>query len=162
MLDQNDEHTKIKRSTDDLYVIDEERQKTGRQAMTKPVRVFIIEDEEGLADFMRQVLQMKGYDAFYATDGVKAVELFEKERPDITLIDVDLGYSLINGIEVLQKIKDIDRNAFCFMVTRITDDESVRQAKQLGAAHYILKPLGIEDLSAAITKAVQELKQRSA
>lgn len=130
--------------------------------MTESIRIFIVEDEEGLADFMCRVLKMNGYDAFYATDGLKAVELFKTERPQLTLIDIDLGYSEINGIEVLKRIKEIDSEVVCLMTTRITDDESVEQAKKLGALHYILKPLGSQDLVTAVNEAAEEFKKRSA
>lgn len=124
------------------------------------IKVLVVDDEEGLADFMQRILSLKGYTAFMETDGIGAVNFFQRERPDITLIDIDLGYSQINGVEVLKRIKEIDKNALCIMVTRITDEESVKKSKEYGAMHYLLKPLDSKDIVAAVHEAAQVIQQR--
>ena len=126
------------------------------------IRVLVIDDEEGLADFMQRILSLKGYAAFMETDGVGAVNFFKNERPDIVLIDIDLGYSEIDGVEVLKRIKEIDKNAVCIMVTRITDEESVKKSREYGAMHYLLKPLDSKDIVAAVDEAAQVIRQRRA
>ena len=126
------------------------------------IRVLVIDDEEGLADFMQRILSLKGYAAFMETDGVGAVNFFKNERPDIVLIDIDLGYSEIDGVEVLKRIKEIDKNAVCIMVTRITDEESVKKSKEYGAMHYLLKPLDSKDIVAAVDEAGRVIRQRRA
>ncbi|KKR07277.1 MAG: Sporulation initiation phosphotransferase F [Candidatus Peregrinibacteria bacterium GW2011_GWC2_39_14] len=126
------------------------------------IRVLVIDDEEGLADFMQRILSLKGYAAFMETDGVGAVNFFKNERPDIVLIDIDLGYSEIDGVEVLKRIKEIDKNAVCIMVTRITDEESVKKSKEYGAMHYLLKPLDSKDIVAAVDEAARVIRQRRA
>ena len=126
------------------------------------IRVLVIDDEEGLADFMQRILSLKGYAAFMETDGVGAVNFFKNERPDIVLIDIDLGYSEIDGVEVLKRIKEIDKNAVCIMVTRITDEESVKKSREYGAMHYLLKPLDSKDIVAAVDEAARVIRQRRA
>ena len=126
------------------------------------IRVLVIDDEEGLADFMQRILSLKGYAAFMETDGVGAVNFFKNERPDIVLIDIDLGYSEIDGVEVLKRIREIDKNAVCIMVTRITDEESVKKSKEYGAMHYLLKPLDSKDIVAAVDEAARVIRQRRA
>ena len=126
------------------------------------IRVLVIDDEEGLADFMQRILSLKGYAAFMETDGVGAVNFFKNERPDVVLIDIDLGYSEIDGVEVLKRIKEIDKNAVCIMVTRITDEESVKKSKEYGAMHYLLKPLDSKDIVAAVDEAARVIRQRRA
>ena len=123
------------------------------------IRVLVIDDEEGLADFMQRILSLKGYAAFMETDGVGAVNFFKNERPDIVLIDIDLGYSEIDGVEVLKRIKEIDKNAVCIMVTRITDEGSVKKSKEYGAMHYLLKPLDSKDIVAAVDEAARVIRQ---
>ena len=130
--------------------------------MDSNIKVLVIDDEEGLADFMQKILELKGYIAFMETDGPRAVDLFKKERPDITLIDIALGYSEIDGIEVLKRIKELDKDAICLMVTRITEPEAVKQAKKLGAMHYLLKPLDSKDLVVAVNEAAEVIKKRRA
>ena len=91
-----------------------------------------------------------------------AVNFFKAKRPDITLIDVALGDTSISGIEVLKKIMEIDPNAVCIMLTRITDESTVARAKDLGALHYIFKPFTGEELVKLVNLAEGVVKERRA
>ena len=124
------------------------------------IKVLVVDDEVGLADFIQRILQLEGYTAFMETDGIGAVNFVKAERPDIILIDVALGYSKIDGIEVLKRIKEMDWNAMCLMVTRVTDEETVKKAKEFGAAHYVLKPLDRKDIVAVVREAAEVIKHR--
>ena len=126
------------------------------------ISVLSIDDEEGLVDFLQQTLEREGYASFMETDGMAAVNFFKAKRPDITLIDVALAINSISGIEVLKKIKEIDPNAVCIMLTRITDESTVSRAKDLGALHYIFKPFTGEDLVKIVNQAEEVVKQRRA
>src|SRR3990167_3435891 len=120
---------------------------------TKPIKLLVVDDEEGIVHFTKKIYEHKGFIAFGATDGVTAVEIFQKERPQINLIDVHMPYSPIDGIETLKRIKEIDKNAICIMVTRITEKDKVDAAKRLGASAYVLKPLELEELDKVISEA---------
>jgi two-component system response regulator (stage 0 sporulation protein F) len=117
--------------------------------------LLVVDDEEGIVDFTKRIYARKGFSTFGATDGIVAVEIFKQERPLITLIDVHMPYSPIDGIEVLKRIKEIDKNARCIMVTRIAENYEVERAKELGAAAYLLKPIELEDLDKVIAEVAQ-------
>lgn len=116
------------------------------------LKLLVVDDEEGIVDFTKKIYSRKGFLTFGATDGMAAVEIFQKERPQINLIDVHMPYSPIDGIETLKRIKEIDKNAICIMVTRITDKDKVDQARALGASAYVLKPLELEELDKVISE----------
>ena len=120
-----------------------------------PLKLLVVDDEEGIVDFVKKIYSRKGFITFGATDGLAAVEIFQKERPQINLIDIHMPFSAIDGVETLRRIKEIDKNAICIMVTRITEKEKVEESKQRGAASYILKPLELEDLDRAISEALK-------
>lgn len=122
----------------------------------QPLKLLIVDDEEGIVDFTKKIYARKGFITFGATDGIKAVEIFQKERPQINLIDVHMPFSPIDGIETLRRIKEIDKAAVCIMVTRITENEKVEAARKAGANAYILKPLELEELD----KVIQETKEK--
>lgn len=126
------------------------------------ISVLSVDDEEGLVDFLQQALEREGYASFMETDGMAAVNFFKAKRPDITLIDVALGDTSISGIEVLKKIMEIDPNAVCIMLTRITDESTVARAKDLGALHYIFKPFTGEELVKLVNLAEGVVKERRA
>ena len=119
----------------------------------QPLKLLVVDDEPGIVDFTKKIYARKGFLTFGATDGIEAVEIFQKERPQISLIDIHMPYSPIDGIETLRRIKQIDPNACCIMVTRITENEPVRQAKALGAFHYVTKPLELDELDKVIEEA---------
>lgn len=121
----------------------------------KQLKLLVVDDEEGIVDFVKRIYSRKGFITFGATDGITAVEIFQKERPQINLIDIHMPFSPIDGVETLRRIKEIDKDAVCIMVTRITEKNAVEQSKNLGASAYILKPLGLEDLDKAISEAAK-------
>jgi len=117
------------------------------------LKLLVIDDEEGIVEWVQKIYSRKGFKTFGATDGVSAVDIFKKERPEITLIDIHMPYSAIDGVETLERIKQIEKNALCIMVTRITDRDKVEASKRLGALHYITKPLEVEDLDRVVDEA---------
>ena len=108
------------------------------------IKILVVDDEEDITHFTAKILEHDGFKALRALDGAQALEIFEKERPQICLIDVHLGYSKIDGMEVLRKIKQTDKNTECIMITRITDKGTIAKAKALGVKEYLLKPLASE------------------
>ena len=115
-------------------------------------KLLVVDDEEGIVHFTRKIYDRKGFTTFGATDGITAVEIFKKERPYVSLIDVHMPYSPIDGIETLRRIKEIDKDAICIMVTYITEESAVEASKKYGASAYLLKPLEPKDLDRAISE----------
>lgn len=105
------------------------------------IKILVVDDEEDIAHFTTKILKAEGFTAFKTVDGLQAWEVFEKEHPHICLIDVHLGYSKIDGIQLLERIKAADKSVECVMITRITDQETMAKAKELGVQHYLLKPI---------------------
>lgn len=113
-------------------------------------KLLVVDDEKGILGMMDLIYRARGFEVFTASDGVKGVEIFDKERPELVLIDVHMPYSPIDGVETLKRIKDIDKGANCVMITRIYDNPVVARTKELGALHYIRKPFDIEDIDKCI------------
>jgi two-component system response regulator (stage 0 sporulation protein F) len=124
----------------------------------QPIKLLIVDDEPGIVDFTKKIYARKDFLTFGATDGVTAVDVFKNEHPQICLIDIHMPYSPIDGIETLRRIKQLDPQACCIMITRITENEPVKQAKELGAFRYVTKPLDIEDLDKVIEEAKAALQ----
>jgi len=123
------------------------------------LKLLIVDDEEGIVDMIKRTYLEKGFVTFGATDGIKAVEIYEKERPEIALIDIHMPFSPIDGIETLKRIKNIDKNAICLMVTRIDQKDKIKAAKDLGALHYIPKPFTMSELDGAVNEAADIIKK---
>ncbi len=118
-----------------------------------PTKLLIMDDEASIVDYTKRLFQKRGYEAFGVSTAEEAIETFRRERPQICLLDIILDCSEINGIDVLRRIKEIDSNAVCVMVTQKSDEENIAKAKEYGASQYLIKPLSIEDLIRTIENA---------
>lgn len=119
------------------------------------LKLLVVDDEEAIVDFVKKLYDLEGFDTFGATDGAKAVEIFKKEKPQIAVLDIFMPYSPFDGIEALRQIKAIEPKTICIMVSRITDKEKIEEAKKLGAEHYVIKPVDLEDLKRVINGAAK-------
>jgi len=123
------------------------------------LKLLVVDDEPGIVDFVKKIYTRKGFITFGAIDGISAVEIFQKERPQINLIDIHMPYSAIDGVQTLKRIKEIDKDAVCIMVTRITEKDKIEGSRQLGAFAYLLKPMNLEELDGVISKAKSVLSE---
>lgn len=103
-------------------------------------KVLIVEDEADICGFMKAMLESRGVQVFVALKAEGAWELFQKEKPQACSLDLHLSYSAFDGIELLKKIKQLDKNTFCLIFTRIEDEDKVEHLKQLGADAIFFKP----------------------
>lgn len=121
------------------------------------IKLMILDDEEGIVDYFLKIFRSRGYDVVGVSKGEQAIDLYRAEQPDIVLIDIFLVDSKMDGIDVLKGIKEINPNAVCIMITRVTDIEYINKAKENGADHYLMKPLALEDISRIIEKVQQKV-----
>ncbi len=105
--------------------------------MDRP-KILVVDDEPEICEVTRSFLAKRDYSVFTATDSAAALELIDKEHPQLMLLDVRLGSE--SGIELLRKVRELDKEIKVIMVTALDDEETVRQAKSLGADDLITKP----------------------
>lgn len=115
----------------------------------KPV-ILIVDDEPISLKYLGNLLDLRGYKIFYATNGQKAVDVLQNTKPDIILLDVILPD--INGFDLCRKIKS-DENLSSIPVlflTGLTDIKEKMKGFQAGAADYITKPFEEEEILARV------------
>jgi two-component system OmpR family response regulator len=105
-----------------------------------PLKLLVVDDEPGVLKRIKELYTRKGLVVFIAQDGPTAVRIFEQESPQLCLIDIEAYSSLINGLGVLRKIKEIDEDTYCFMLAYSDQEEEMQQAKDLGAIECFVKP----------------------
>ena len=109
------------------------------------MRVLIVEDDSGIADFLQLELEHEGFEGLHAEDGRKALELFESGAPDIILLDIMLPK--LNGLEVLRRIRKTSRVPVIMLTARGDTLDKV-SGLDSGADDYLAKPFEIEELLA--------------
>ncbi len=113
-------------------------------------RVIVVDDQtlvrEGLAELLRLApgLEVVGV----AADGLEAVELVERERPDVALMD--LRMPRMDGVEATRRIRGGYPATQVIIITTYDDDESILRALRAGARGYLTKDSGSAEIRRAI------------
>jgi len=111
-------------------------------------QILIIDDEKDIGLYFKKVLAPEGYTVYTALDGVEGLQIVKEKNPDIVLLDLKMPK--MDGIEVLQKIKKIDKNLIVIVITAYGTMETARMAMKFGAFDYITKPVDLEYVKAVI------------
>ncbi len=107
-------------------------------------RILLVDDEWDVCDFMLRFFEERNFEVFTAQNGSDALLITKRNRPNIILLDIRMKN--MDGMAVLKGIKRINTDAKVVMVTCVDDIEAMKEAKGLGAAAYITKPLVLNDL----------------
>ena len=108
------------------------------------VKLLIVDDDIPTSDFLSRYFGKIDYEVFTANDGERALSIVREKQPNIILLDIKMPG--LSGITVLQKIKEIDKNAKVIMMTAVRDEEVIKLAMEYGASDYIPKPFSLEHL----------------
>jgi AmiR/NasT family two-component response regulator len=131
--------------------------------MKPTLRVVVAEDEALIRLDLVEMLTEAGYNVVgQAGDGEAAIELTEREKPDLVVMDVKMPK--LDGISAAERIAK-QRIAPVVILTAFSQRDLVERARDAGAMAYLTKPFTIEDLMPAIELAVsrfQEIKQLDA
>lgn len=108
------------------------------------VKVLVVDDEVEITDFLCRFLSRFKITPDEANNGVEALEIFDRVKPDWILLDIKMPD--MDGFELLENIKTKYSFDKVIMITGREDRESQDKARQLGARDYIVKPLDLEEL----------------
>jgi signal transduction histidine kinase len=114
--------------------------------------VLIVDDEDGPRQSVRFILK-DDYDVLTAQDGAEAIEIAQKQRVDVAVLDIRM--SGMSGIEVLERLKYINPAIEVVMMTAFETTDTMRQALRLRACDYINKPFDLATMRSAVAKAMQ-------
>lgn len=114
--------------------------------------ILIIDDEIAICTSLTLALEDE-YDVEAASDPEKGMSLLEKKCFNLCILDLKIGE--YNGIDILKKIKQIDKNIIVIMMTAYGSISSSVEAMQNGAYNYLTKPLDITELHIVINQALE-------
>ena len=116
--------------------------------------VLIVDDEKNYPLILSAVLQDVGYETLTANSGMEALEILNHANADVDLVLTDMKMPVMDGIELLEKIKAINPHLPVMMMTAYGTVEKAVEAMQKGAYNYILKPFDNEGLIIFVKKAI--------
>jgi DNA-binding NtrC family response regulator len=122
--------------------------------MNQASTILIAEDEDLMRTILADLFTGAGYRVLTANSGEQALELFAAEAPALTISDIALGK--LDGIELLDRIKQLDSDALVIMITAYSSVETAIAALRKGAYDYITKPFINEDILQAARNALRQ------
>lgn len=118
--------------------------------------ILIVDDEPDIYEFTRTYLLKEGFKVSTVSDPRQVLGQVEILKPSVVLLDVVMPD--ISGLELLKKIKEISPQTQVIIMTGLKDESICREAIELGASDYLVKPFSLEQLKAMII--VASLKPR--
>lgn len=120
--------------------------------------ILIVDDEEGIRKVLGIALMDSGYKILTAESGEEALEIFRKMKPSVVLTDIKMPG--MDGIELLQKIKEKDPDTEVIMITGHGEMDLTIKSLQFNAADFITKPISDEALEIALKRAQERISLR--
>ena len=110
-------------------------------------RILVIEDDEEILQLMQRALVFDGYKVLLAADGQLGLDIAQKEKPDLIILDLMLPG--IDGMEVCNRLRQFTKSPIMMVTARDKTSERV-SGLDAGADDYLVKPFEIEELLARV------------
>ena len=121
----------------------------------KTTRAIVIDDDKDTLEIFCEFLKLKKVEVVgKARNGLEALNIYKKTKPDIVLMDVMMPD--YNGFFGLEKIKEFDKESKVVMVTADLTESTAQKLNDLGADEILYKPYEIEQVMKTINKLLTE------
>jgi two-component system nitrogen regulation response regulator GlnG len=115
--------------------------------------LLVVDDEVNVLYSLAKSLQSDTLEVFTAQTGREGIELVERKRPDAVILDVRL--SDLSGLEVFDRIRQIDPRLPIIIITAFATTETAIEAMKRGAFEYLLKPIDFHQLREVVQRALE-------
>ncbi|HEY2160507.1 MAG TPA: response regulator transcription factor [Solirubrobacteraceae bacterium] len=118
--------------------------------------VLVVDDEPTIAEVVARYLERAGYRTRIASDGVAAIEAAARQRPDLVVLDLMLPR--IDGLEVMRRLREQDRERIAVILLTAKGEEADRViGLRLGADDYVVKPFSPAELVARVDAVLRRI-----
>ncbi|MCI0704140.1 MAG: sigma-54 dependent transcriptional regulator [Planctomycetia bacterium] len=121
----------------------------------EPLQILVIDDEKGTAEAIAESLERRGHACTIATSGKSGVAKLEQEPFDVVLTDLKMAD--LNGLEVVERSKQLQPDAEVFVITGFGDVKTAVEAMKRGASHYLQKPIDLAELRAVVENSAKRV-----
>lgn len=114
------------------------------------MKVLIVEDDAALQNYLKDTMEMEGYETRIAGNGSLGFQIYKKFKPDLVISDIQMPE--MNGLELLETIRREQTDSIVIIITAYGSEEYAMQALRLGANNYLKKPVRHTDLLPLLRK----------
>ena len=125
----------------------------------KKAKILVVDDEASARTALELFLKRQGYEVVLAENGVEALESWAENPPDVVVTDLDMPQ--MNGMDLLQKLREKDATLSVVVVTSMTDVDAAVRAMRAGAEDYLTKPVDLDALEVTIERALEHRNVRT-
>ena len=120
-------------------------------------RILTIDDEADFVAIIKNYFSLRGYEVFTAVRGVAGLDIVQKEKPDVVLIDLKLPG--IDGDQIVPQISKLNPKSKVIMITAYKDEgQTKKRVIEAGAYAYFEKPIAsFKELEETVSKAIKEV-----
>ncbi len=124
----------------------------------KPFTLLYAEDDavirKGYTNYFQHIFE----NVHSAVDGREAYVLYKQHKPDILVLDINMPY--INGLKLVEKIREEDKDVKIILLTAHRDEEKLLQAIPLNLVNYLIKPVKRKQLEDTILNIISDLEKQ--
>lgn len=131
----------------------------GGRVDNRKEKILVVDDEASIRRILETRLSMIGYDVVTAADGEEAIEVFNREHPDLVVLDVMMPK--LDGYGVCQELRK-DSDVPIIMLTALGDVADRITGLELGADDYVVKPFSPKELEARIRSVLRRVDRGTA
>lgn len=110
--------------------------------------VLIVDDAIFMRMKLKKIIEAAGYQTLEAKDGLQALDLFQKETPDLIIMDISMPE--MDGLTSLQHMMQYDPSKPVIMCSAIGQESKILEAGKLGAKDFIVKPFKDKEIEAVL------------
>ena len=122
------------------------------------MRFLLVDDSTTMRNIQKKILKGLGYtEIAEAADGVQSLAAFEAQRPDVMLVDWNMPN--MDGLTLVKKIREIDKNVLMMMVTTEAERGRVIDAIKAGVNNYLVKPFTADGLQEKLEQTLAKRAQ---
>jgi response regulator RpfG family c-di-GMP phosphodiesterase len=126
--------------------------------ISKNVKIMIVEDDEETVIYLTNLLEDIFDNLIIANDGIEALAYYEKE--DIDLIITDINMPNMNGIELIENIRNSDNEISIIILSSHNESHFLMKGIELGVNGYILKPVNVDSLIRTLLNTIETINLR--
>jgi putative nucleotidyltransferase with HDIG domain len=123
--------------------------------MDQPIKLLVVDDEEGIRDVTEGYFMRKGYEVYTAENGAQALDIINEE-PHLSCVFTDINMPVMDGLELAEKIRQIENTLPVVVMTGYPSLENTIQTLKNGVVDYLIKPVNLEQMELTLRRVLRE------